>query len=420
MISFMLEASHRQRHEDRDRSGRWGEQSSSRSSGRGHGSLAARIEGMSGSGNARSLQTHIEGSAGAPVRSSHRAWAEGSRPSNPYAPTLFRIPIPDQTPPSGSSKYMTDQENFCLQHIVGASRSEGSHTFIRPDTKWDGNAAKLWLNPLSWKSWYWNNRCQPQMAREAAEIPFDQRSLAQRWAVREATIGEVLPEGFCSVELDIETMGQWRLIPRYIQCKTDGHMSAKDWTAWLFLAMTQPDQEPAVIDWFWWMACRIFVEEGTFNKAMAERPLPSLEGIPYIPQRLITPAIGFDTNNLVEHFIKCGLRPQDVETLFKDFASLYLAQAPQPYKPDWSRVLPSPMLTSRGTIKERVKLRKKEMKSTHTELEAQAGSRAREIAPIQITNTQAVSLPPPVSQARPTSPDPEPGDVSMGSDAPAE
>ena len=214
------------------------------------------------------------------------------------------------------------------------------------------------------------------------------------------------------------------MIPQYIQCETDGCMSMKDWTTWLFLAMTQLDQEPTVINWFWWMACHIFAEEGTFNKAMAEHPLPSLEGIPYIPQRLITPTVGFDTNDLVEHFIKCGLRPQDAETIFRDFASLYLAQVPLPYEPDWSKVLPPPALMSRGTIKERVKLRKKEMKNTHTEPEAQARSRAREIAPVQITNMQAVGLPPPVSQAGPSltpaSPDPEHGDVSMGLDAPAE
>ena len=204
----------------------------------------------------------------------------------------------------------------------------------------------------------------------------------------------------------------------------DGCMSTKDWTAWLFLAMTQLDQEPAVIDWFWWMACRIFAEEGTFNKAMAKHPLPNLEGILYIPQRLITPAIRFDTNKLVKHFIKCGLRPRDVEILFRDFASLYLTQAPLPYKPNWSKVLLPPALTLRGTIKERVKLRKKEMKSAHTELEAQARLRAREIAPVQITNMQAISLPPPVSQAGPSltpaSPNPEPRDISMGSDVPTE
>ena len=67
MISFALEASHHQQCEDRDRSRRQGEPSSSHSLGQGHGSLAAHIEGVPGSGTAPSLQTCIEGSAGAPV-----------------------------------------------------------------------------------------------------------------------------------------------------------------------------------------------------------------------------------------------------------------------------------------------------------------------------------------------------------------
>ena len=87
--------------------------------------------------------------------------------------------MPDQTLPGGSSRFVADQEVFCLQHLIGASRSEGGHTFLRRDTNWDCNALKLWLNPLSSKGWYWNNGCQLQMARKAAEIPFDQRLLAQ-------------------------------------------------------------------------------------------------------------------------------------------------------------------------------------------------------------------------------------------------
>jgi hypothetical protein len=275
--------------------------------------------------------------------------------------------MPDQTPPGGNSTYVTDQTDFRLQHIMGASRSEGGHTFVRWDTKWDANVIKLWLNPLSTKGWYWNNGRQLQMAREAAEIPFDQRSLAQRWAVKEATSGGVLPEGFCSVEPDVERMGQHDLLPQYLCREGDGCISAKDWTVWLFLAMTQPEQEPEVVDWFWWSACCIFVGEGTFTQAMRERPMPTLEGIHYIPRRLQTPAAGFSVNDLVEHFVKCGLRPLDATMLFRDFASYYLAHVSPASKPDWSKVLPPPMLGSRHSVKERVKQKRKEYVALHTE-----------------------------------------------------
>ena len=124
--------------------------------------------------------------------------------------------MPDQMLPGRRSKYVGDQASFHLQHIMGTSRSEGSHMFVRPDTKWDGNVVKLWLNPLSMKGWYWNNGRQLQMAHKAAEIPFDQRSLAQHWAVREVTLAEVLPEGYCSTEPDVERMSQQKLIPSYL------------------------------------------------------------------------------------------------------------------------------------------------------------------------------------------------------------
>ena len=106
--------------------------------------------------------------------------------------------MPDQMLLGGRSKYVGNQASFHLQHIMGASRSEGSHMFVRPDMKWDENIMKLWLNPLSVKGWYWNNRHQLQMAHEAAKIPFDQRLLTQCWAVREVTLVEVLLEGYCS------------------------------------------------------------------------------------------------------------------------------------------------------------------------------------------------------------------------------
>ena len=334
--------------------------------------------------------------------------------------------MPDQTPPGGRSKYVGNQVSFHLQHIMGASRSEGSHTFVRPETKWDGNVVKLWLNPLSAKGWYWNNGHQLQMAHEAAENLFDQRLLAQRWAIRESMLVEVLPEGYCSTELDVEQMSQQKLILSYLQRKGDRRLSTKDWTVWLFLAMTQPEQEPAVVDWYWWVACCIFVGIETFTRVMAEHPLPCLEGIPYIPRRLMTPATGFGVNDLVEHFVSCGLRLQDAKMLFRDFTSHYLAHVPEPTKLDWSKVLPLPELMSRGMIKERTKLRK-EFLGACTEplpMGVQPEPRARELAPIQAMTMQTTSLLLVISQAElsltPASPNPEPRDISMGLDVPVE
>ena len=134
------------------------------------------------------------------------------------------------------------------------------------------------------------------MAREAAEILFDQRSLAQRWVVREAMLDEVLPEGYCSVEPDVEKMGQHGLLPQYLHRDVDGHILAKDWMVWLFLAMTQLAQGPEVVDWYWWAACTIFVGEEMFIRAMCECPLPTLEGIHYI-----YPSEDADASRCVQH-----------------------------------------------------------------------------------------------------------------------
>ena len=113
--------------------------------------------------------------------------------------------------------------------------------------------------------------------------------------------------------------------------------------------------------------------------------------------------------------------------LFRDFTSHYLAHVPEPTKLDWSKVLPLPKLMSRGTIKERMKLRKKEFLGACTELPpmgVQPEPRARELAPIQAMTTQTTSLLLVISQAElsltPASPNPEPRDISMGSDVPAE
>jgi hypothetical protein len=186
-------------------------------------------------------------------------------------------------------------------------------------------------------------------------------------------------------------MGQRDLLPQYLRREGDGRISAKDWTVWLFLAMTQPEQEPEVVDWFWWSACQIFVGDGTFTQAMRERPMPTLKGIHYIPQRLQTPAARFSVNGLVEHFVKCGLRSLDATMLFRDFASHYLAHISPAPEPVWSKVSPPPMLESRHSVKERVKLKRKEYVATHMEPrpnKAQTEPRASELAPVRTTNSQ--------------------------------
>jgi hypothetical protein len=278
-------------------------------------------------------------------------------------------------PPDGPSKLVTDQASFCLQHLPGASRSEGGHTLIKKDSKWNGDATCLWMKTTSTKGWFWNSGRVLQMACEAAEIPFDQRSLAQCWAIREATRRFILPEEYNSAEPDIEEMAQWGSLLPCLRRAQDGHVLVADWTVWLFLVMTHPDHEPAVVNWYWWAACTLFTEAETFNRVVRERGLASLEGIPYVPQRLVTPTARFGPDELVEHFVKCGLQPQD-SSIFRVFASHYLTHVPRPVEPDWASLQPPHPIKSRLTTRQRHKARMKEMKRIQRErsaAEAQEG-----------------------------------------------
>ena len=110
----------------------------------------------------------------------------------------------------------------------------------------------------------------------------------------------------------------------------------------------------------------MFTQAETFNHIIGEQGLASLEGLPYAPQRLVTPSAHFGLGKLVEHFIRCGLQPQD-STIFKDFMINYLTHVPQPAEPNWESLpLPCP-ITSRLTTQQHHKARAKEIKRVKRE-----------------------------------------------------
>ena len=130
MVDFALEASCSLWCEDRERAEKKGESSTSHGSVFGHGSLATCLRDMPGSGSAHPLQMHLGGPDGFPVKGSHGAQMEESCQADSLILVMRKVPIPDQTPPSSSSRFMVDQEVFHLQYLIGASRSEGGHTFL--------------------------------------------------------------------------------------------------------------------------------------------------------------------------------------------------------------------------------------------------------------------------------------------------
>jgi hypothetical protein len=207
MVQFSLQASRRLREEDSRRAARQGE--SSRSAGASRALLTTRI------GIAAPVIRATQ-SLGARIGGSTEARVEGASTMGVKSSLVPVSPMPSQTPPDSHSTNVASQAAFCLQHIPGAARSEGSHTYVQPDTLWNGDATPLWLRRNSDKVWYWNSGLPLQLAREATEIPFDQRSQAQRWAVREATCALVLPEDFATPEPDIERMAQRNKIPHFL------------------------------------------------------------------------------------------------------------------------------------------------------------------------------------------------------------
>ena len=142
-----------------------------------------------------------------------------SRASEPmlWNPGLRRL-IASQTPPGCPRLHIGDPAAFRLHHThKGAFLGEQfGHVCLSPASRWNEDGSRWWSQRRSAGKWFWNNRKPCQVAREAARIPFDQWSLAQRWVVREATIDGFLPVTTTSWEPDVGQMAADNMLPSYI------------------------------------------------------------------------------------------------------------------------------------------------------------------------------------------------------------
>jgi hypothetical protein len=94
-----------------------------------------------------------------------------------------RKPGPGQRPPGDLKSHLGDPASFSLDRsIKSVFLSTTGHTCINSDSRWNGDASPLWSTANS-QPWFWSYGKPFQMAKEAAMIPFDQHSLAQRMAV---------------------------------------------------------------------------------------------------------------------------------------------------------------------------------------------------------------------------------------------
>jgi hypothetical protein len=181
-----------------------------------------------------------------------------------------------------------------------------------------------------------------QLVREACSIPYDQRSLIQRWAVRLATQRGIAPDGILSVEFDIEDMMTLNAVSRHLRMDANGRYFIEDITAWLLFAMTQPEASKGTIEWFWFSACLLFSQIGQYDHVLARRRISgNSRGRSYAPERF-TMRGPWSEEDLARHFHKCGVRTRQASTLLHEFAARWLeARSSAPAEPNWDLV-PNP------------------------------------------------------------------------------
>ena len=175
------------------------------------------------------------------------------------------------------------------------------------------------------------------MAREASMIPFDQHSLAQHWAVREATRADMLPLEDTSIEPDVIGLASPNELLTYIRCDIDGRLNVSDIAAWLFLTMMQPEHREGTVAWFWGTACLMFMMLGLFEKlnGCSEDTMPS-----FMPRCFVHQG-EFTAKDMAIHFFKCGLTKRMVSTVLRDFTKGYTERYPGAEEPNWTKV-PTP------------------------------------------------------------------------------
>ena len=299
-----------------------------------------------GSEDERIVVETIQRSALSHARESHRVEGEAlasSSTSHTASPFLAkgrtfkagtRKPGPGQRPPGDLESHLGDPASFALDRSVkGAFLSTTGHACIRKDSRWNGDAAVLWSQDSS-QPWFWLNGRPFQMAKEAASIPFDQRSLAQRLAVREATRADALPLEDASAEPDVIRLASTNELPAYIRRDKDGRLNVYDITAWLFLTMTQPEHREGTVAWFWGTACMMFVMLGLFKKLSGcnEDTTPI-----FMPRRFVHQG-EFTAKDVAIHFYKCGLTKRMASTVLRDFAKVYVERYPGAKEPNWATV----------------------------------------------------------------------------------
>jgi hypothetical protein len=126
----------------------------------------------------------------------------------------------------------------------------------------------------------------------------------------------------------------------------DGIYNVKDITAWLLFKMAEPEERD-VVEWFWWKACNIFSQWGIFSETM--RSLGLKEEDHLVPKRYIIHGEP-SQEDLIRHFVRCGVRVTDSNSHLQNFAKIYLEGNKPPVTPNWPDIPRSHPRTSRPSV----------------------------------------------------------------------
>ena len=281
--------------------------------------------------------------------------AANPNPSHDRARTRSLRPlIRGQTPPGGWGKWIGDPAPFRLHHIREGTYlcKKFGHACLSMQTHWSIDAKSLWVQQRTAGTWFWLSGKRFQVAREASQIPFDQRSLAQRWVVWEATLDRLLPLDECTAEPDVELLASEDALPNYLHRDLDGRYNIYDLTAWMFITMTQPDLAEGTAAWYWELASSLFSERGKFGDIVSAKFSTTDTPPTYAPVRFVHEG-EYQIQDVAYHLYGCGLTCRDANTHFYNWAAIYHAHYPSMTPPNWSTVPTPRPCEARPTLTQR-------------------------------------------------------------------
>ena len=307
----------------------------------------------------RAREAHrLEGEATA-SSSTNPPMALSSRISHPHGKARTgggRPLVYSQTPPGQWGRWIGDPAPFRLHHIYKDAFLDNKygHACLGPKTYWAEDTRSLWRKHKNPEKWFWLHGRNSQIAKEAARIPFDQRSLAQRWTVREATRDDFLPLDDGTAEPNVEQLASTGSLPSYIRRGSDGRYNVYDITAWLFLVMAQPDPAEGTVAWFWELACSLLSTRGRFMEVVSTKYKIGETPPSYVQTRFVHEG-EYKAIDVALHLFHCGLTSRDANTHFHDLANSYREHHPSTTEPEWA-IVPSPRpLVTRPTLSQRRK-----------------------------------------------------------------